>query len=478
MPDEQSRLLGVLALGHVNGWLCLRTVSEDCVCHGALRAGRVVSGAVSVNDEPLGASAVLVDAEDLLDLDPARAELWVSGLLADFDDAEVDTLLGSIADASDAQNVVGRLVAAVISVVAEPAMAERAKQVCSPEEVSAPSWASALGSAAPVDAMAVEVDGLRSSVIVRFEHANGDRHLMLVELDPDDGIVTDLRFAPDGLFDDELDDDAIELIPQPLESLGAMLAAALGPADRNTPSVALNRLVARRRIEALGADLSPGAQPDADLAKSALLGESAISGSSSDAATGEIDSDRDEGDSAAVELLESALAKSFAASGPTDQVFEQLAARLQPEPDSPESGNEADVEAVRGTAGLTGSEPPREFVLRFVSAYAVPRRLDLFTPEEQDAIRHLEWADWLGVIIGLVRGGEGAAVTPHGMVKAINRCPEITTTIPKADADYVAWSFELTLHAWSLAGVVDDEEKLTAFGADVLPRAFRAAWAR
>lgn len=426
---------------------------------------------MSASDEPTQPHSVLADAQDLLDLDPARAELWVSGLLADLDEAEFDEIVAVLETAvveRKSEAPAARLLAAVIAVVAEPALAERALAVCRPTDLASPAWASMLGTASPVDAMAVVVEGVRRSIIVRFAHHNDDRHLMLVELDDD--AVTDLRFAPDGLFDEELGDESIELVPVPLDGLGATLGKALEPADLDTPSIALNRLVARRRIEALGAHLPEAADPTASPETQA------------DAAAnpGDIVDDelewQAEGDASAIELLESALAKQLAAPGPGDAMFEEIAGRLRNGGSEKAADSAADIEAVSATAGLSGDEPAETFVLRFVSAYAVPRRLDLFTAEERDAIRHLEWADWLGALIGLTRAGEGTVVSPQGMVKAINRCPEITTTIPKADAEYVAWSFELTLHAWGLAGVIDDEERLTEFGAAVLPRAFRAAW--
>lgn len=431
--------------------------------------------AVSATDPPTSTHPALADAEDLHELDAARAELWVSGLLADLNANDTAGMLTALQEAHQAEEetaATARLLAAVISVVADPDVARQASNVSSPDGIEHPPWAALLGKAKPVDAMAVVVEEVRRSVIVRFAHRDDDRHLMLVELD-DSGsestVVSDLRFAPDGLFEEELGDESIELVPVPLDGLGEELASALEAADLDTPSIALNRLVARRRIESLGADFSnlttsPSDEPAADVVS--VPGLTTDGDPLADAA------DR-EGDAAAVELLESALAKHFAADGPNEAAYEAAASAIRKGP----GAGADDIASVCAAAGLDGSEPDEQLVLRFVSAYAAPHTLDAFSPEEREAISHLEWADWLGAVIGLTRAGEGTVVSPQQMVKAINRCPEITTTIPKADADYVAWSFELTLHAWSLAGVLDDEERLTGFGALVLPRAFRAAWA-
>jgi hypothetical protein len=93
----------------------------------------------------------------------------------------------------------------------------------------------------------------------------------------------------------------------------------------------------------------------------------------------------------------------------------------------------------------------------------------------RDALRGIEWADWLGAVIPLVRSGPGADAEPMQLVRNINRCPEVTTTVPKRDMQAVADVFAHTLHAWELTGVVEDG-RLTTLGAWLLPRALLAAW--
>ena len=61
-------------------------------------------------------------------------------------------------------------------------------------------------------------------------------------------------------------------------------------------------------------------------------------------------------------------------------------------------------------------------------------------------------------------------------MRNINRCPEVTTTIPKRDAPAVASAFGAALHAWRAAGAITDDDTLTELGVWVLPRALAAAW--
>jgi len=67
------------------------------------------------------------------------------------------------------------------------------------------------------------------------------------------------------------------------------------------------------------------------------------------------------------------------------------------------------------------------------------------------------------VLIGLVRLGPGATVAPGSLVDLINRCPEVSSTIPKADRSYVEFAFSVVLDVWRQTGVVLGDQ-LTADG--------------
>ncbi len=62
------------------------------------------------------------------------------------------------------------------------------------------------------------------------------------------------------------------------------------------------------------------------------------------------------------------------------------------------------------------------------------------------------------------------------MVDAVNRCPEVTSSIPRSDRSYYSWAFSLVLALWRRAGVVDDEGGSRSPGTMALPAALRQAW--
>lgn len=76
---------------------------------------------------------------------------------------------------------------------------------------------------------------------------------------------------------------------------------------------------------------------------------------------------------------------------------------------------------------------------------------------EREALLWLEWADWLGVGIGLVRGLDGGAeLDGQALVDLVNRCPEVSSTIHGDDRDYAAWAFAVALdHLADIGAIVD-----------------------
>jgi hypothetical protein len=66
-------------------------------------------------------------------------------------------------------------------------------------------------------------------------------------------------------------------------------------------------------------------------------------------------------------------------------------------------------------------------------------------------------------------------MTPSELVDNINRCPEVTTTIPKRDRPAVEAAFGLVLPGWVEAGVIDAESRLTDVGPWLLTEALRQA---
>lgn len=96
---------------------------------------------------------------------------------------------------------------------------------------------------------------------------------------------------------------------------------------------------------------------------------------------------------------------------------------------------------------------------------------------QRDRILELEIADWLGAIIGLVRAGPGTDADPAALLTHIEACPEIEPdTLDEETRLAIVRAFEVVVPAWQAAGVVDADQRLTAVGAWLLPRAAAIAW--
>jgi hypothetical protein len=136
------------------------------------------------------------------------------------------------------------------------------------------------------------------------------------------------------------------------------------------------------------------------------------------------------------------------------------------------------LEAIRRAAGLEPPLPADDAVLWLAAAGALiamrgPSGLD---PELEAAVMALELADWVGAVVGLVRGGVGANAEPAALVAAINDCPEVEGTVDPDDADLVELAFEVVLPTWEAIDAVDADRRLTELGAWGLPGALARAW--
>jgi hypothetical protein len=135
-------------------------------------------------------------------------------------------------------------------------------------------------------------------------------------------------------------------------------------------------------------------------------------------------------------------------------------------------------ETIRRAAGLDPPLPADDAEVWLTAAGALiamrePSGLD---PELEAAVMALELADWIGAVVGLVRGGVGASADPAALVAAIDACPEVDGTVDPDDADLVELAFEVVLPTWEAVGAVDADRRLTALGVWGLPRALTRAW--
>jgi hypothetical protein len=143
---------------------------------------------------------------------------------------------------------------------------------------------------------------------------------------------------------------------------------------------------------------------------------------------------------------------------------------------------EADVAAIRtlrsALGDLVAAPPPSGAESMVPSAAALVRWTDdAGRPvQELEALASLEWADWLGAVIGTVRAGVGTTVSGDTLVNHVNRTPEITSSIPKRDRGWYAWGFAVAIETWAELGIVDHRRRLTEAGRWALPQALLAAW--
>jgi Plasmid pRiA4b ORF-3-like protein len=136
------------------------------------------------------------------------------------------------------------------------------------------------------------------------------------------------------------------------------------------------------------------------------------------------------------------------------------------------------INTIRRAAGLDPPLPADDVELWLAAAGALiaMREPSGLEPELEASVMALELADWLGAVIGLVRGGVGASADPEALVAAINDCPEVDGTVDPDDADLVELAFEVVVPTWEAVGAVDADRRLTALGAWGLPRALARAW--
>jgi hypothetical protein len=136
---------------------------------------------------------------------------------------------------------------------------------------------------------------------------------------------------------------------------------------------------------------------------------------------------------------------------------------------------------IRSAAGLEQAQLPSddaELVLRCASATISPREETGLDPEEESVLLSLEHADWLGAIVTVVRAGQGADASPETLVDGIRRCPEVQleTDLDLDDEAHLRTAFWIVALPWHVLGITDRDQRLTAIGAWILPRALARAW--
>jgi hypothetical protein len=136
---------------------------------------------------------------------------------------------------------------------------------------------------------------------------------------------------------------------------------------------------------------------------------------------------------------------------------------------------------IRSAAGLEAEPFPSgdvDLMLRCAAATISPREETGLDPAEEATLLTLEHADWLGTIVSIVRQGAGADASPETLVLGIRACPEVEleADLDPDDEAHVQTAFWILALPWHVLGVTDQDQRLTALGAWILPRALARAW--
>lgn len=405
--------------------------------------------------------------------DAARGEAWVSGLFGELRAVAIDEgrpadelgarlldQLAALLPAADPPTAGQRAAAGVAAVAAryhEPRLREPAASALAHylDAGVEPPWPVGRGQHDPLRAWSVVDPAAGStSIVVEFGIDETADHDVLVDIDAD-GRLADLQVGPAGL-------------------VGVLTAAEVG--HRPLEVTALDPTDARRRIVA-AVDRGVVGRTDGIVLNHLLLasrfdlGDSAVLLVVDDAvASGVSDPDAD---AVAVGLLDAALRGVAGVVGPPPPEVADVAASVR----AASAIGDPDLASLARVGGFDPHHlDDRSLLEHLAGAYVVPIDLADHPAGERALLAELEWADWLGAVIELVRDGFGTPVDPDGLVARINRCPEVSTSVHRRDAPRVAAAFALTLHAWERSGVLDDQGRLTRLGAWLLPRALARRW--
>lgn len=359
----------------------------------------------------------------IVELDAGQIEAWVSGLFAAWDnDADA---LAFVQFCRQSGGPVGATLCTAIAELADEPVRASAAEGATELAAELPTTADAIGAARPVQAWEVRA-AFGNSLVVGFAMGqdNDVDHCALAELDAD-SVLSDLQMAgrPDELLsEDTLDGADVELVSVEVGDALARLAngwrAAVDTGVEPGPGILGNQRLLRRRLASTAAEAVPLFVPAPARSVAELRNMSAAEIADADAA--------------ARSTLDAAV--------------------------PPQSG---------GGGAATGADQAWIAVIQ--------GSVTGLTPRERDGLLWLEWADWLGAGIGLLRAGRSAPITGETLVDHINACPEVSSTIPASDRDYAIWAFEIAIDHLEDRGLASDGQ-LTDRGIDSLRSSMVAAW--
>ncbi len=408
-------------------------------------------------DSPDPALASLIadaieQADELLNLDAVRAEVWAADLVAlaaEIDPEGPAAVVEALAVAGGSGPAAGLWAIDAVSDLVD---------LGDPALEPAPTWADQLLTSI-CEAAWIVGDWRGDSAAFRFVDAADERHVLVLDLVPGAGdtgeTIGEATVGPAELLDATADESAgLKSRSVPAPELAERVARAMRSTSEPSASfVAVGRVVLAR-LSSFGIDdLEPPVWIEPDVP---ALPE------------------RDPDDDAwAADVVRRALGEPLTPDALDPAAVGAAAATLRAAADT-------DDELAQWLAASVGpidlDEPDADVVLAVLAAAVAPASLMPLTGDARQAVLELEFADWLGAVLGVVRAGTGAHVDPDVLVDHVNRCPEVTSTIPKSDRARVAWAFAVAVEAWGPLGVVDPDNCLTDFGAAVLPAALVRAW--
>ena len=401
-------------------------------------------------------------ASIVTELDGPQIEAWVSGLFTGFDDqatpiAFVDLCVGEATEQG------ALLVAAVAELTdgLDPEAAEHAHQQNQSDLL--PGWAAGIGTSVLNGAWSVTAPFGRS-IVLGFENSHaapfGPQDSDAHDNDVADNDVADNDVANSDVTDVDEPEDLRHSILVELDGKGRLVDLQLaGPPKSllDEAAVADDRVaVAELDVsEALSAVIAAWPEPESS---------ATTFGSGFDANQQFVRRRIMVATSHALPAIHGAEAQIDVRRGMNDDEYADA--------------NRAALSTMQAAVGLPEGIANDAAVAELIPAWVSVVRGDIsdVSPPERDALLWLEWADWLGAGIGLLRAGSGAQATGETLVDHVNRCPEVSSSIDKADRDYAEWAFDVALDLLQDRGAVTEDSQLTEAGYQSLRHGLVAAW--
>ena len=292
-----------------------------------------------------------------------------------------------------------------------------------------------------------------SSIALQCSYRGQEQHFLVVDLVPGPPHqVADIQLAPSDLLDGvAVAGGAIQTQSLVIDGAAYRIVAALEATERPSESAVANGRLLLARLASVVAAVPPPL--------------SRVSDEYSEWVDRHPDDDR-----FALDVFNRALGQAPAVDG---ESVREVAERLRDA-----AANEVVLAMwLAASPGPVDLDEPDEIVVAHALAATIaPQSPEPLSADQRTAAMTLEPADWLGALVELVRDGPGASVDPDSLVDRVNRCPEVTTTIAKADRARVAWAFGVMCGSWLELGVLADG-RLTDLGAALIPQAVTIAWA-